>query len=232
VDVLRAERNFHSSNNDRWESHVKDLMIAIAGITCRIYMEIETDDGTESWGSATAFFVSPTKLLTLDHSRFHIGQRVVACAPGRATVELGNEAKFKSSGGNTFSCAVVDKFYETHGWPGAVAILETFGYSTMPSVPLDVNCSVQAGETVYVMGYPARYNVEHLKLNNPEIDISTQLPRIKQMLPEGTLCVTTGPLISNNGPAKIREYRLSATAGMGGGPVIGRRGSIFGNPHS
>jgi len=94
---------------------------------------------------------------------------VVACAPGTKTVELGNEAVFNRSGGNTFSCAVVDKFYETHGWPAAVAILEASGYSSTLSIPTDLNCSAQTGENMYMVGYPGRYNVEHLKLIHPDV---------------------------------------------------------------
>ena len=155
---------------------------------------------------------------------------MVACAPGTKTVELGNEAVFNRSGGNTFSCAVVDKFYETHGWPAAVAILEASGYSSTLSIPTDLNCSAQTGENMYMVGYPGRYNVEHLKLIHLDVDVSAQLPRIQKLVPEGTLCITTGPLISNEGPSTNPEYRLSATAGMGGGPVIPSGGKIFGNP--
>ena len=84
----------------------------------------------------------------------------------------------------------------------------------------DLDSPIKRDLQVDLVGYPGHLSREKLLLHHNDIkgkDVDEAILAANQILPEGTLCVTTGHILENGiNPT----YRLSTTSGMSGGPVL------------
>ena len=190
--------------------------------TVRYSMEIRNEKGDTSYAGGTAFFVTPTKLLTACHSVLKEGQRVIAQQPGAATVETHDEDIFKKKTRiMRWELEVAKTFFgEKRARWADLAILKTIAFEYTHWVELDFDSKFDAGVQVDIVGYPGSHSDERLMLLHSEINgdnVEKAMADAQTLLPTGQLVISTGQIIQD---ARNPTYRASTTAGMSGGPVV------------
>jgi hypothetical protein len=176
-----------------------------------------------AYGGATAFFISPTKLLAASHSALKAGQIVRAQLPGAERVELNNEAIYKLVA-STVPLICEMKVFKTfylgrHARWTDIAILETVGINSQRWVELDLEIRRKPGDKVDVIGYPACHDKDRMLILHSELkdNIEEAISDANTLLPPGQLSVSYGEIIKDGANP---TYRLSTTAGMSGGAVV------------
>ena len=218
--------NYLCDPDDRVTPNFPDREAALFGIrmsTCRISFEVESGDGGSQYGGGTAFFVSPTILLTASHSALKEGQTVRAQLPGTERVEMNDEAVCKrelKKLGKTLKMRVVKAFFTgRHAQWTDLAILETTGLDCDEWVELDLESQLEPGDKVDVVGYPGYHDRDRMLILHSELkhNIDEAMSDADILLPPGQLSVSFGEIIRDG---KNPTYRLSTTAGMSGGAVV------------
>ena len=200
--------------------------------TCRISYEVKTATGNRSYGGGTAFFISPTKLLTACHSALQPEQTVRAQMPGVEKVELNDEAICKLDRKTVtmnLQMRVVKTFYlGNHARWTELAMLETVGINYDKWVELDLDSQLEPGDKVDVVGYPGSHDKSRMLILHPEVkdNVDEAMADADVLLPPGQLSVSFGEIIRDG---KNPTYRLSTTAGMSGGAVM-FNGRVIGMP--
>lgn len=178
------------------------------------------EGGNPQYG--TAFFISPTLLLTAGHVATK-NERILGQAPGKLQPEISDKVFAATKlGPDVFECRTISTLYKGKGIPGSVdvSILKVKSkYHATSWVTMDTGSRVPKGSKVDLLGYPAGYSIEYLSglLNIPIVVVEDAFPQITSIMPAHRLIVSHGTVLDENDQV---VYKLSTTGGMSGGPVI------------
>jgi len=179
--------------------------------------------GPDSFQSGTAFFVSPTTLLTAGHLARHRNATFLIQPPGTFQAELFVEQLFvPRSDISTIECESVANHYEN----GVdICLLQVKGeYRAQNYLKLKRNEFLR-GEPVDVMGYPGDFpNRYVLRMHGGRVTRET-VNDVGDLFPKCELIVSHGNIESGG---SIPTYNLSTVVGMSGSPVL-KSGEVIGN---
>jgi len=195
----------------------RNSVLAVAArSTCRVTRLLPNGN----WRNGTAFFISPTILLTAGHVAPQKDEIIMAQKPGKLRAERDSQILWQSadSGEVNFKCRVVATLFAQQRSDVDVSVLKTVkGYRATSWVPVDMRKQSLQESQVDLLGYPGEYSLGylsdlyHLQLNRGLRD------QLEAILPPLELIVSHGVIIEDNDQM---VYRLSTAGGMSGGPVI------------
>ena len=201
----------------------QDILAKAARCIC--YIGTKQDD---EYATGTAFFVSPTILLTAEHVVPDKSVSVLAQLPGVQQAEFNVERLFKKDSLEieTFICHPVS---DKKNYFVDITILDCSQSSYRATDWLELDQVVLShGTKVDVIGYPGEYTIRYLEDSQGVRIGGSELVDITELLPRWKLTVTHGPVIRGG---KLPTYRLSTIGGMSGSPVI-LNGKAVGIPTS
>jgi len=178
-----------------------------------------------SHASGTAFFVSPTILITAAHIVPDGNRKIRAQHPGSTKAPLDPAQFIKSRSVNSFECT-----FKASGTPNVdIAILEVRGTFRATHYLKPSDFPLEKDDLIDVVGYPGMYTEIYVTHNHhiPDLDADTVCD-IFSLLPKFKLVISCGLVISGG---IMPRYRLSTVPGMSGAPVI-RHGEAVGTVFS
>jgi len=187
-----------------------------ARCTCRISRLLSNGHPQDG----TAFFISPTLLLTAGHIAAK-KEQILAQAPGKLEAELAdNVFSTTELGSDVFECRVVVTLYKGKGIPGSIDFcilkVKSKEYRAKSWLAIDTGVRVPEESRVDLIGYPGDYSKGYLtKLLDYPIGREENM-QIDMIMPSQHLIVSHGKVIEENDHV---VYKLSTTGGMSGGPV-------------
>jgi V8-like Glu-specific endopeptidase len=206
----------------------KKEIIAAAKCTAFVIIEEPKTDGSNGVHryTGTAFFVSPTRLLTAGHNIVGVhgpASKICIAYPGLPKVTAWQVAKLKVP---AITCKVVGTMYRRGGpYVRDIAILDSGSYSYPHHLSLSLfNPPEDAKPTVDVIGYPGDIKLEWITEHEGLLDYDKGQTDAVQLLPRGQLTVTRGE-IENDG--ETIPYHISTCTGMSGSPVL-YKGKVIG----
>jgi len=171
--------------------------------------------------SGTAFFISPTILLTAAHVVHDPRDKIIAEEPGKLKATYFMEEVFDEprdeEEGKRFECRLVETLFGS----ADVSVLEVVGsyrsehFIQISQQPLPAECH---GIIVDILGYPGVYSHRSVKNMHPSKHVSADLVHdVETLFPRRELVISHG-MIETGGDKP--EYRVSTILGMSGGPVL------------
>lgn len=206
----------------------KDSLLAAARSTCSIAVKCHQKGrggGTLSYRSGTAFFVSPTILLTAAHIVRDHKDTIVIELPGTLKATGFLERLFQPSANlRTISC----KLLETGHPDTDVSVLEVVGtFKSEHYLPIEQHRFVPDVDTVDVVGYPSILTTRQIQHMHPCEDLVelNMVEDVETLFPRRELIVTHGSVIFGGIQP---SYRLSTVPGLSGAAVL-LNGNVIGN---
>lgn len=204
--------NLISSIDPQFEARSNSLMDA-ARSTCFIGV----NPGPDGRGaiSGTAFFVSPTILLTAGHMARDGNREIVAQLPGTQKAVLFVDNLFtKKLQVERFECDFIGT-----GWPDVdICILKVKAdYRSSNYLHIEPK-QLSPGNRVDVVGYPGHYSDRYVQKMHPAESVDRDaIEAFTGLFPRCELIVSHGTVESSgNRPT----YNLSTVVGMSGSPVM------------
>lgn len=169
--------------------------------------------------SGTAFFVSPTILLTAGHIVQDHKDTIVVEMPGTLEAEYFPERLFQTSP-RTGHTTVICKLLGT-GYPDAdISVLEVVGpFKSAHYLSIEQHKFVTEADAVDVIGYPGMFTAKQVLHMHPSEDLVDRhmVRDVEALFPKRELVITHGSILFGG----IRPcYRLSTVVGMSGAPVV------------
>lgn len=199
----------------------RDSLVAAARSTCFVAVKCHQKSGNaaQSYRSGTAFFVSPTVLLTTGHIVHDHKDTIVIELPGTLEATYFLERLFQTFP-DANSQTVMCKLLET-GYPDVdVSVLEVVGpYKSEHYLCIEHHKFVADIDAVDVIGYPGDYSSREVMRMHPLQDLVTgrMVHDVEALFPKCELVITHGSMIFGG----IQPcYRLSTVMGMSGAPVV------------
>lgn len=184
--------------------------------------------GSGAIRSGTAFFISPTRLLTAGHLVHDARDKIVAEEPGQLKATYFIRQLFRDTNTNfKFECKLITTLFGT----ADVSILEVVdSYQSVNFIQVDQmilppDCD---GVAVDILGYPGAYGARDIEVMHPTDEADFNLVKdVESLFPRRELVISHG-IIKNGGTAP--RYRVSTIIGMSGGPVLVNGKVIGTNP--
>ena len=171
----------------------------------------------------TAFFISPTILLTAGHVGPTKGQKVAIQPPGKLTLNrhfsnLWRASKEDGPHTDVFNCKVLKTLYNKDNVDIDISVLKSLEYRASTWVPIDMSMPLATESAIDLVAYPGDAGLVYLS-QVQRFDVSAEdRSSINSILPVFQLIVSHGEVLQEN---HVRpSYKLSTTYGMSGGAII------------
>ena len=197
----------------------KNDLALIAQSTCQAFWPMESG----KFKQGTAFFISPTILLTAGHVGPIKGQKVAIQPPGKLKLDLYYSNLWRASKENkartdVFNCKVLKTLYNKGNVNIDISILKSLEYRASTWVPIDMSMPLMTESAVDLIGYPGEVGRRYLN-QVQGFDVSeSQRSFVSSILPAYELIVSHGKVLHGNDICP--RYKLSTTYGMSGGAII------------
>jgi V8-like Glu-specific endopeptidase len=209
--------------------HDKPDILAAAKCTSFIFIEEGPADrnATPPRFYGSAFFVSPTRLLTAGHNVVGVNRpvvRILITAPGIDKVEPWQVTRGKIA---TIKCELVGTIYKRGGlYTTDIAVLDSGTFSSADYLSLSSTIPPSTA-TVDVIGYPGLIKPEWIWGHEGVADPGKGLKVANILLPTGHLTVSRGVVDSTQTAGSAISYELSTCPGMSGSCVL-YKGKVIG----
>jgi hypothetical protein len=198
----------------------KESLVSAAKSTCSIGVKGHGGHRGD-FTSGTAFFISPTILLTAAHVVHDPRDKIIAEEPGKLKATYFIEEVFgdprDEEDGKRFECRLVETLFAS----ADVSVLEVVGsyrsehFIQVSQQPLPAECH---GSIVDILGYPGAYTPRQIKNMHPSENVPFDLVcDVEALFPRRELVISHG-MVETGGEKP--QYRVSTVIGMSGGPVL------------
>ena len=203
---------------------IEEDLHRVASATCSIY----TKYSETRYGSATAFFILPTILLTAGHVVDGVGRaQIFGMPPGSRKASNPRRVFNDPRSSQRFQCFVKERRYVSS--KEDIAILETRDYVSPSLVTPNLDLQPSLNQMIYIVGYPGEYTMTQMledNLDDRVDDLDEAHSQCKRTLPPFTLTASYGKVAQNTN-ADNPTYKASTIRGMSGSPVV-FQGSVIG----
>jgi len=220
----------HSLDSDF--SPRKDNLALVGQSTCNVFRL--TENGRFKQG--TAFFISPTILLTAGHLAPHKGEKVIIQVPGKLVISRHYSNLWRASASKTaddsevITCKVLKTLYKGK-IDIDISILKCSHYRASTWVAIDMSLPLNMESTIDLVGYPSAPSIQYLSQVQGFNLSASDWNGVNSVLPMFELVVSHGKVVQEDDISP--RYKLSTTYGMSGaaivfqGKVVGKRPACF-----
>jgi V8-like Glu-specific endopeptidase len=210
-------------------SFEEDSELIHEAANCMAFMIIEhtsADGNVVEQYLGSAFFISPTLLLTAGHNILGPPNVKVNVRIGRPGAPYINYAAALHRKIPTIVCKIVASLYKSQRSPSHhdIAILDAGTYDNGSSYLNLSPASPTPSSKVNVVGYPGSAKQEWLMCHDGITDAENGRRKTADMFPAQRMTITSGPV---NTVSSTISYKLSTIPGMSGGCVL-HEGKVIG----